>query len=188
MGSCVLDVKSGKVMPWTAIQTAAYSLMDVPAEFTEDGHKYTLNGVTLPSVTGILLAEGFIDASFYTEHGRTRGTYVHTARHLDDAGELDESTVDPVIAPYLAAWRAFKRESGFIIEKSEVPMASSLYLYGGKPDLVGHFQTGNIKRGAVELRGNGKYRLVPFNDRQDCSIWLAALSVYTWKNNHGRRT
>jgi hypothetical protein len=184
MARCVLDCKSGKVMPWTALQTAAYSLLNAAVTYDDEGHRYTFSGQSLPSVTGILLAEGFIDAQFYTEYGRTRGSYVHQARHLDDSGELDESTIDPVIAPFLEAWRRFKRESGFIVEQSEVPMANTVYGYAGRPDVIGHFPSGNLKRGAVELHDNGKFRLISYTDRGDMSLWLAVLAVHNWKRNH----
>ena len=183
----IIDCKSGKVMPWTAIQLAAYSLLDVPVDFTEEGHRYTLNGERLASVTGILRAEGFIDTAFYTEYGRQRGSFVHLARHYDDAGELDEDTLDPVIVPYLEAWRRFKRESGFVVERSEVPMASSAYRYAGKPDCIGTFPSGNLKRAAVELHDDGTYKLVPFTDRQDVALWLSVLAVHNWRKNNLRR-
>jgi hypothetical protein len=148
-----LDIKSGKAMPWTALQLASYTLLDCPVEFQEEGHLY--EGGRLPSTTGILKAEGFIDARFYTEESRTRGTYVHLATHYDDSGELDEGTVDPDIMPYLEAWRKFKAESGFIVERSEVPMKSSLYHYAGTIDRIGTFPKGNTKRAAVELHKDG---------------------------------
>lgn len=179
----ILDIKSGKVMPWTAYQAAAYSLLDTPVEFTKEGHRY---GNDLESVTGILKAEGFIDTRFYDDFSRERGEFVHKARHLDDMGELDEESVDPEIAPYLEAWRRFRRESGFIIEQSEVPMMSKTLKYAGTPDVIGHFPAGNLKRGAVELHNDGKYRLVSFNDRQDVNLWLSILAVHNAKRNMGR--
>lgn len=185
--NCILDTKSGKVMPWTALQVAAYSILDSPVEFTEEGHIYTADGRRLESVTGILKAEGFIDDRWFTEEARERGSFVHLARHLDDMGELDEESLDPVIVPYLEAWRRFRRESGFVVERSEVPGMSSSYLYAGTPDVIGHFPKGNLKRGAVELHNDGTYRLVPFTDRQDVAQWLAVLSCHNWKKNNLRR-
>ncbi|MBU1082470.1 MAG: hypothetical protein KKB59_18435, partial [Spirochaetes bacterium] len=176
-----------KVAPWTALQIAGYLFLDCPVVFTEEGHIYTLDGSRLPSVTGILKAEGFIDDRFYDEYSRTRGTYVHKATHLDDTGELDEETLDPVIAPYVEGWRKFKRESGFCVEKSEVPMCSKTYRYAGTPDVIGHFPTGNIKRAAVELHDDGTYKLITYTDRQDANLWLSILAVHNWKNNHGRK-
>ena len=181
----IIDCKSGKVMPWTAIQLAAYSLLDVPVDFTEEGHRYTLNGERLASVTGILAAEGFIDTAFYTEYGRQRGSFVHLARHYDDIGCLDESTIDPEIAPYLEAWRRFKRESGFVVCQSEIPLANLTYRYAGKPDVIGNFPKGNIKRAAVELHDDATYRLITFTNRQDWNLWLSVLAVHNWKKNHG---
>ena len=35
MGSAIIDIKSGRVEPWAAIQTAAYSLLDAPVEFID---------------------------------------------------------------------------------------------------------------------------------------------------------
>jgi hypothetical protein len=184
MVKTILDKKSGKVAPWTAIQLAAYTLLDAPVSFEREGHVYTLNGLPLPSVTGILKAEGFIDDAFFTEESRVRGTYVHLATHYDDQGELDEDTLDPVIVPYVEAWRKFKRESGFIVEQSETPMASSSYHYAGTPDVIGHFPSGNLKRGAVELHDDGTYKLYPYTDRQDAALWLAVLACYQWKQNN----
>lgn len=179
----VIDTKSGKVMPWAALQTAGYTLLDTPVDFQKEGHLY---GGGLESVTQILTAEGFIDTRFFDEYSRTRGSYVHKARHLDDIGELDESTIDPEIAPYLEAWRRFKLESGFVVEQSEVPMMSSTYKYAGTPDVIGHFPTGTLKRAAVELHDDGTYKLYPFTDRQDGSLWLSVLAVHNWRKNHGR--
>lgn len=185
MIKCCLDVKSGTVQPFTALQVAAYSLLNTPITFSEEGHYYTtMDGHRLPSVTGILLSEGFIDARWFDEYSCTRGIYVHQARHLDDEGTLDESTIDPEIAPYLEAWRRFKRESGFIIEESEVPKANLLYGYAGRPDVIGHFPNGNLKRGAVELHNDGGYKLIPFTDRQDVALWLSVMAVHNWKRNN----
>ena len=183
----ILDVKSGKAMPWARIQTAAYTLLDTPIEFQEEGHIYTYEGQRLESVTGILKAEGFIDVTWYDDWSRDRGSYVHEARHLDDIGDLDEDTLDPVIVPYLEAWRKFKRESGFVVEQSEVPMASKDYRFAGKPDVIGHFPAGTLRRAAVELHPNETYKLIPYTDRQHVEIWKAVLSVHNWKLNHLKR-
>jgi len=183
----ILDKKTGHVEPWAALQTAAYSILDAPAEFQQEGHVYHVGDMGLVSVTQVLKAEGFIDDRFYTEEARERGSFVHLATHLDDMGELDESTVDPLIAPYLEAWRKFKAESGFVVEQSEEPMMSTAYRYAGTPDVIGHFPKGNLKRAAVELHNDGTYRLVPFTDRQDVALWLSVLAVHNWKKNYLRR-
>jgi hypothetical protein len=183
---CIIDIKTGKVMPWTALQLSAYCLLDTPVEFNEDGHVYTLDGARLPSVTGILQDEGFIDNRFFDNYSRDRGTYVHLATHLDDSGDLDEATVDPFIMPYLEAWRRFKKESGFVVEQSEISLASRAYSYAGTIDRIGRFPAGGIARAAVELHNDGTYKLYPFTDRNDKHIWLSAVAVHRWKQNNLR--
>lgn len=184
MITTIIDKKTGKAEPWTALQTAGYELLDTPVEFTEEGHIYILDGVILPSVTGILKAEGFVDDRFFDEYSRERGSIVHLATHYDDLGELDEGSLDPVIVPYVEAWRRFKRESGFVVCQSEIPMANLTYRFAGKPDAVGSFPSGNLKRAAVELHNDGTYKLLPFTDRQDRGVFLAALACYHWKQNN----
>lgn len=173
-------------MPWVRLQTAAYSLLADPVEFTADGHIYTLDGLILPSVTGILKAEGFIDDRFFDDYSRDRGTYVHLATHMDDMGDLDDDTVDPVIVPYLKAWRRFKKESGFVVEQSEISLASKAYNYAGTIDRIGRFPSGSITRAAVELHNDGTYKLYPFTDRTDKHIWLSVVAVHHWKQNNLR--
>jgi len=155
--------------------------------FTPEGHRYSLNGVALESTTGILAAEGFIDTRFYDEWSRDRGSMVHLATHYDDMGELDEDSLDPIIIPYVDGWRKFKRESGFVVETSEVPMASKVYQYAGTPDVIGHFPSGTLQRAAVELHADGTYKLIPYTDRNDVNIWLAVLAVHNWKKNNLKR-
>lgn len=102
--------------------------------FDAASHTYTLEGRQLPSVTTILQAEGFIDATWFTEYGRDRGTKVHRAVALYDAGELDESCLDPVLVPYLDAWRRFLSDAEVEIDASEVALASPIYGFAGTID------------------------------------------------------
>ena len=139
-------------------------------------------------VTGILKDEGFIDTRFFDDYSRDRGSLVHLATHYDDEGELDDDSLDPVIVPYVEAWRKFKRESGFVVEESEIPMYSATYRYAGIFDTRGVFPGKPIlKRAAVELHNDGTYRMIPYKDRQDIQIWLSALACHTWKKNNLRR-
>lgn len=81
-----------------------------PAALTFDPaeHRYVLDGVReLPSVTTILRAQGLVQDAWFTEQARLRGDYVHLACRMLDDDELDETTVDPIIAPYVNAYRAF---------------------------------------------------------------------------------
>lgn len=185
----VIDIKTGKAEPWAALQTAAQSLLNsYDVTFDKEGHVYTAAGQVLPSITQILKAEGFIDTSHYDDWSRDKGSMVHLAIHYDITGELDESSIDPEIVPYLAAWRKFKKESGFNVERSEKPAANLMYRYAGTPDLIGCFPSPvSARRFALELNKEGKYKLIPHTDQQDFNIWLAAVAVHHWKNNNLKR-
>lgn len=181
--------------------------------FDPEKHTYALDGQVLPSVTQILTALNFIDARWYDEWSRDKGTLVHLVCHLDDTGELDDDTVDPVLVPYLDAYRQFKAQSGFIASASEVPLASAKYRYAGTPDKIGSFKdaecviidikSGNVEpwaaiqlsmyqilkdspynRYALKLMKDGKYKLIPFKDRQDKQISLSAVACYWWQRNN----
>lgn len=181
-----IDIKTGKAEPWAALQTAAQSLLnDFNVEFEPDGHVYTWNGRRLPSITGILKDEGFIDTAFYDEWSRDKGSMVHLACHYDVTGELDEDSLDDEIRPYLSAFRKFMAESGFKVDKSEVPGVNTTHLYAGTPDLIGCFpKPGPCRRFALELNNQGKYKLIPHADQNDFNVWLAAVATFYWKRNN----
>jgi hypothetical protein len=189
MIKCVLDLKANKVYPIAAIQTAAYTLLDTPIDFEAEWHIYYLPDCVsrLHSVTEILTAEGFIDTTWFNDYVRERGSNIHLACHLDDIGDLDEDTVGEVERPYLEAYRKFKRESGFVVEESEVPKANLQYRFAGTPDKIGHFPTGTLKRAALELHNDGTYKLIPFTDRREVNIWLCTLTIFNWKLNNLKR-
>ncbi len=192
---CVLDIKTGKAEPWAALQIAAYSAalyihQSVREEivFEPKSHVYYYDGKPLPSVTTILKAEGFIDTSFYDDYSRERGSLVHLATQLYDTEVLDEESIDPVIVPYLDAWKKFRKETGFIIEQIETPVFNPAYGYAGTPDRIGQFPgTVTLTRCALELHNDGKYKLITFTDRNDQSVFYAACAVYHWKNNNLKR-
>lgn len=166
------------------------------------------------TVTELLVAEGFINTEWFTEYGRDRGSYVHKARHLYDMDELDEESLDPVLVPYLEAWKKFRRDSGFVPVESEIRLYSEMYQFTGKPDVVGLLngspaivdcKSGTIepwvalqlagyeilkgtphKRIAVRLKPDGNYSVKEFTNRQHRQIFLAALAIHNWKKNNGR--
>jgi hypothetical protein len=186
--SCVIDFKSGKATPAAALQTAAYSLLNsFDVEFLPDTHIYSAAGKIFPSVTGILCAENFVDSTWFTEWARDKGSHVHTAIKYDIACELDEDTLDDEIRPYLSAFRRFMKESGFKVERSEIPGVNTTHGYAGTPDLIGCFPKPTAcRRFALELTKEGKYKLIPHTDSNDFAVWLAAVAVHNWKLNHRR--
>jgi len=187
--ACVIDIKTGKSMPFTQLQTAAQSLLnDFNVTFEPDGHVYTYQGQHWPSITQILSAEGFIDTTFFDEWSRDKGSMVHLAVKYDLAGELDEESLDEEIRPYLAAFRRFMAESGFKVSQSETPGVNTVHRYSGTPDLIGCFpKPGVCRRFALELSKEGKYKLIPHTDSNDFAVWLAAVAVHQWKLNNLRR-
>jgi len=182
--------------------------------FDPISHIYRIDGVAVPSVTQILAAEGFINGDWFTEYARDRGSYVHQAIHLYEHDDLDEDGLDPVIRPYLDAWKAFRSDSGFVVSSSEKEMYSEQYRFAGTADIFGtfgdcspsiiDFKTGAVapwvglqlaayeilegtrgrKRFALQLKDDGSYKLTEFKDRTDRGIFLAALSIHNWKRNN----
>lgn len=74
--------------------------------FDESEHAYALDGVRIPSVTQILSFQQ--DLSRIPAWTSLRGTAFHLATEYDDAGDLDESSVDPLVRPHLDAYRKWK--------------------------------------------------------------------------------
>lgn len=186
--AAVIDIKTGKAEPWAALQTAGQSLLNCyDVTFEKEGHVYTAGGLVVPSITQILSAEGFIDTSHHDEWSRDKGSMVHLACHYDITNELDEDSLDDEIRPYLSGFRKFMSESGFKVDKSEVPAINKTYGYAGTPDLIGCFPKPTAaRRFALELSKEGKYKLIPHTDQQDFNVFLAAVAVHKWKINHRR--
>lgn len=108
-------------------------------KFDATTHRYTLGGKHLPSVTQVLqLLDQFEDVSpAVLEAARERGTHVHAVTELDDRDELDESSVNVALAPYLAAWRKFRADTGFVPTHIEDRVAHRHLGYAGTLDRMG---------------------------------------------------
>ena len=74
--------------------------------FDEAEHAYALDGVRIPSVTQILSFGQ--DLSRIPAWTSLRGTAFHLATEYDDMGDLDESSIDPLVKPHLDAYRKWK--------------------------------------------------------------------------------
>ena len=165
-------------------------------------------------VTQVLRGAGLCDMSFVDEAAMKRGTAVHLATELDDLGELEESSVDPVVAPYLAGWRRFRTEMKPQIVTIEEKVSDQLAGYRGTLDrrvyldnkhwvidiktgspapwhaiqLAGYaavFTPNPRYRAGVYLPGDGSYRFVEYSDRQDYEVWRSALRIAKWRFAHG---
>lgn len=128
--------------------------------FDEAKHEYQWNGQRVPGVTSVLRDVGIVNYDFLPptvrEFALDRGRYVHQATHFDDEGELDEPTVASEVAPFLEAWRKFRKETGFQPHLIECPQYQSEFGYAGIPDRTGKIGTSNV---IVDLKCNiaGQY-------------------------------
>ena len=109
-------------------------------QFDAVTHTYTLGGRKLPSVTqacSVLNPDAFARVPpAVLARKRMIGVALHAAIALDVAGELDEDTIAPEVAPYFAAWRRSTQIALLKVIECEVPRASERYGYAGTPDLV----------------------------------------------------
>ena len=178
-------------------------------------HIYTdETGAVWPNVTSILKQASLVDDRFFNDAACERGKDVHLATALWDRDDLDEDSISDTIRPYLDGWIRFRRESGFVPGMIEQIVWNETHRYCGTLDRTGRMngkqylidiksgtaqpwtalQTmaysecldGRYKRGAVELHANGTYKIIEYNkDRQDRSVWYAALVLRNWKHNEG---
>lgn len=180
--------------------------------FDPENHIYKVNGEVWPSVTQVLKDMGFIDSTWFTEYARERGSLAHLIIKWHCLGILDEDTVDPVLRPYLDAWKLFVADTGFVSKQIETPLYDPLRRFAGTPDNVGElykipsvidYKTGamsqvtgiqlagyelltgkRLKRYGLQLTDKGKYKLTEFKDRNDRQVFLAATACWWWiKNN-----
>jgi len=182
--------------------------------FDAEKHEYRLDGVRLPSVTQIIADAGLYgNTSYFTDYSRDRGSFVHQIIEWHLSQELDEATIDPVLMPYFEAWKRFEAESSYVSDSCEEQLASSRYRYAGTIDHIGHLNgyfciidvksgaptpaTGiqlagyenllkvkGAKRFALHLKDDGNYKLIEYKDSNDRNVFLAALSLYYWKQNN----
>ncbi len=171
------------------------------------------DGNIIPGVTSVLKDVGVIDDRWFDDYSRTRGQMVHLATALYDRDDLEESSVNPVIEPYLNAWIKFRKESGYVPDMIEKIVHNKIYGYAGTLDRTGtkngvkelteiksgtvqswaELQTaayagcldGVYKRYAIELHDNGSYKKVVYDNRQDWGVWLSCLTLRNYKYNKG---
>lgn len=109
--------------------------------FNDELHEYKVEGIVRPSVTQILRDLGFIDFSKVPpqmlEEARVRGKAVHQAVHYLEEDDLEWSTVDPRIKPYLEAYQLMKDETGFVATRREHIVFDPLYNFAGQLDAFG---------------------------------------------------
>ena len=148
---------------------------------------------------------------YFSEYSRDRGRVVHRVIELYLKGELDQATVDPAVAGYFASWQAFEKDTGFFPGYIEHTLYSVPLRIAGRVDLIGPWngngaaiidlKTGMtptpatgiqlagyeelygsyVKRFALHLGAEGKYRLKEYDNRGDRAVFLAAVTLYHWR-------
>lgn len=107
--------------------------------FDEETHTYRFEGVVVPSVTQILKPLSNFDAvpREVLSAASSFGTAVHKACELQDFGQLDISTVDDALLPYLEAWMRFCRDYKCMWEMVEGIVYNPSLRYAGTLDRFG---------------------------------------------------
>lgn len=125
--------------------------------FCASTHTYTVAGAVVPSVTQIIAPIAAIEFAnvppAVLQRKREIGTAVHLACEYLDRGELDEASIDPIIAPYITAYRRFLAERAPRWTALEHPRYHKLLGYAGMLDREGWigdtFYTVDIKTTAA---------------------------------------
>jgi hypothetical protein len=122
--------------------------------FDEAEHAYHLGAVRLPSVTEIIRDAGLIDDTWFTEHARNRGSQVHKACQFLNEDDLHLESLDQELLPYVIAYQAFLRDTGFRVYRSEQRVVSRRNMFAGTLDIYGLLRRGvraviDVKTGAV---------------------------------------
>ena len=122
--------------------------------FEPGEHRYFLGQRELASVTTILNA--VFPFEYTDQEALDRGTRVHKACEFDDLDDLDEASVYEKDWPYLEAWRAFRKQTGFIPDPEGIECQRyhpSLF-YAGTIDRIGRI---GPRRFVIDLKTGGKH-------------------------------
>lgn len=112
--------------------------LDGRLSFEEEGHVYRLDGEVIPGITAVLKRVGLIDDRFYSVEARDRGTAVHAAIEYLQEGDLERSSLAPLLIPYVEAWERFRDEMGWEpIERPELLVGSESLRFATRIDGVG---------------------------------------------------
>ena len=104
--------------------------------FDEASHTYAIDGVRVPSVTGIINRVLPYDFNASEWH-LNRGAATHRACELLDNASLDWLTVDPEILPRVQAWESFRRDTPQMkLVACEERLAHSGLMFAGTVDRI----------------------------------------------------
>ena len=164
-------------------------------EFFAPDHSYMLDGVRVPSVTGVLHRAGLITFDHVPPSilaaALERGRIVHQAIHFWNERDLDVADFErsfPECAPYLHGWIAFTEQRRFVPVINERRIASRRHQVAGTLDCLGtldgtavllDFKTGRPQDVAADLQTAGYLALATEWAEDDAEIagFLAAHPV-----------
>ncbi len=130
--------------------------------FEEKRHKYFWDGQPVVSVTQAL---SIVDERWKDPFYLLRGSYVHRATELYDRDELDESSIDPQILPYLNSYRMFLQETDFRPRWIESQHFHPQHKYAGTIDRMGSLNGNQV---LIDLKSGGPARV---DDLQVAAYW-----------------
>jgi hypothetical protein len=119
-------------------------------------HSFTLDGLSIPSVTHVLAPLSDSDFTYqqYMEAARRRGVAVHEATERYDrmrgANKVwNPSDDEEIVVPYLAAWQKFLDDTGFEVHTIEEIVSSKRHRYAGILDRLGVL---NGRRAVIDIK------------------------------------
>lgn len=122
--------------------------IDPVCTFDEKTHRYFLRGRSALGVSQILELAGISNFSFVNKDLLTRaqnfGAAAHKAAELSDRGNLDRSSLDAPLAPYLESWEAFRAKELSEILQIEQPVYSLKFGFAGTPDRIARDKAGRL--------------------------------------------
>ena len=147
--------------------------MNAPS-FNDDGHVYTMQGRFYPSVTQIIKHFGMVDYSqihpAILEASCNFGKVFHQTSAMLDHGTL--GFYDPLLEPWMQAYRMFLSDFGPEFLLIEEAMASRMWGFAGTPDRV-YAKDGKI----------GVYDIKTGSDQEATAIQTAGYQVLIEENH-----
>ena len=124
-------------------------LVDSQVAFNQDEHTYSLNGMTLKGITGMIKSQLFPDMykdipQYILDKAAGRGTMVHESIELFDAGFEPKDTI-----PELESYKRIKRDNGLatlaneyiVTDKEHFASAIDLVLCKGEDIIITDIKT-----------------------------------------------
>lgn len=116
---------------------AAALLGDTPGLVRdEEEHVYRYQGRVVPGITRLMEPIHSYDGvpDWVLERKAELGSLVHLACELYDKDDLDEETLSPALAPYLEAWKSFRKAHTGRMHAVEPKLFHHGMGYAGQPD------------------------------------------------------